>query len=255
MGLGSLKAASLEAALSGGSARVPAAATGPADGGAWGRAVEVADKTRIALAARTNSSALASRTHGGRKEDGGGGNLAAAFAKGLFATCEAARMDARLLTDYQSILDGHCKYMPHLLAGALDFSFCERLASDLERNASAAADGSSAGCGMVEWSRHLKHENPTFSSTFQEAVSRMAAYFDVEVFATRLNFYRDGADWKPFHHDSHAYGHGGVKEDLALGFSVRPAAAQRYPGIHVGNSQCDTCTGSVCCHAPLAPLL
>ena len=25
----------------------------------------------------------------------------------------------------------------------------------------------------------------------------MAAHFDVDVFATRLNFYRDGADWMP----------------------------------------------------------
>ena len=54
---------------------------------------------------------------------------------------------------------------------------------------------------MIEWSRHLRHEDPSWSVTFNEIVNRMAAFFDVEVFATRLNFYRDGSDWKPFHHD------------------------------------------------------
>ena len=43
---------------------------------------------------------------------------------------------------------------------------------------------------------------------------------DVDVFASRLNFYRDGTDWKPFHHDSHAYDHRtGIKEDFTMGAS------------------------------------
>ena len=36
--------------------------------------------------------------------------------------------------------------------------------------------------------------------------AKMDKYFDVDVYATRLNFYRNGSDWKPYHHDSHAYG-------------------------------------------------
>ena len=36
--------------------------------------------------------------------------------------------------------------------------------------------------------------------------AQMDKYFDVDVYATRLNFYRNGSDWKPYHHDSHAYG-------------------------------------------------
>jgi len=57
---------------------------------------------------------------------------------------------------------------------------------------------------MVNWSKHFKHENPTFSSTFQNIIKQLQDYFDVEVYATRLNFYKDGNMWKPFHHDSHA---------------------------------------------------
>lgn len=52
----------------------------------------------------------------------------------------------------------------------------------------------------------FRHENPDFSPTFREIVNAMSEYFDVEVYATRLNFYADGSAWKPFHHDSHAYG-------------------------------------------------
>ena len=47
----------------------------------------------------------------------------------------------------------------------------------------------------------------------------MAAHFDVEIYATRLNFYRDGTDWKPFHHDSHAYGGREKREDFTMGAS------------------------------------
>merc|ERR1719273_43690 len=32
----------------------------------------------------------------------------------------------------------------------------------------------------------------------------MASYFDMDVKATRLNWYRDSSEWKPFHHDAAA---------------------------------------------------
>ncbi len=71
----------------------------------------------------------------------------------------------------------------------------------------------------MNWSKHLKQENPEFSETFRTVVERMASYFDVDVYATRLNFYRDGSDWKPYHHDSHAFGANGRKEDFTMGAS------------------------------------
>ena len=67
-------------------------------------------------------------------------------------------------------------------------------------------------------SQHLKFENPSFSATFTSVVNRMAEFFDVNVLATRLNFYRDGTDWKPFHRDSHAYT-GDGREDFTMGAS------------------------------------
>ena len=32
----------------------------------------------------------------------------------------------------------------------------------------------------------------------------MARYFDMDVQATRFNWYRDSSEWKPFHHDAAA---------------------------------------------------
>ncbi len=77
---------------------------------------------------------------------------------------------------------------------------------------------------MVQWSKHLKHENPQFSAVFNRIVQEMSDYFDVEVFASRLNFYPDGSAWKPYHHDSHALltveGESkSLKEDFTMGAS------------------------------------
>ena len=83
-------------------------------------------------------------------------------------------------------------------------------------------------------SQHLKHEDPDFSPAFQGVVRRMSEYFDVDVFATRLNFYRDGADWKPFHHDSHAFANG-QKEDFTMGASF--GAARDLAFLHEPSGQ------------------
>ena len=45
-----------------------------------------------------------------------------------------------------------------------------------------------------------------FLFSYDGLSAQMDKYFDVDVYATRLNFYRNGSDWKPYHHDSHAYG-------------------------------------------------
>jgi len=39
---------------------------------------------------------------------------------------------------------------------------------------------------------------------FTKVVDRMKLYFNIDVKATRFNLYRDGSDWKPFHHDAAA---------------------------------------------------
>lgn len=39
---------------------------------------------------------------------------------------------------------------------------------------------------------------------FTSVIERMKTYFKIDVKATRFNWYRDGSDWKPFHHDAAA---------------------------------------------------
>ena len=135
-------------------------------------------------------------------------NAGAALIRAQLARSERCLVDARLLSDAEKCLEGDCVYAPGLLAGDA-FGTALRLAEELSRHASG---------GVVSWSRHLKHESPSFSRTFSSVVAQLSREFDVDVFATRLNFYRDGSDWKPFHRDSHAYC-GDAKEDFTMGAS------------------------------------
>lgn len=53
---------------------------------------------------------------------------------------------------------------------------------------------------------HLLSPNPEGSQTYRAVVSRMCQYFSITgTLGTRFNWYRDGSDWKPFHHDSAAF--------------------------------------------------
>ena len=135
-------------------------------------------------------------------------------------------VDATLALDVDTLLQGHCIYLPSFFCRSGDFTWLKGLSQDLQENfdrerllTREGHDTSETSVGMVHWSKHLKHENPLFSEIFNAVIGKMAEYFDVEVFATRLNFYRDGKDWKPFHHDSHAYGANGKKEDFTMGAS------------------------------------
>ena len=145
---------------------------------------------------------------------GGGGagaarNRVREYARKSLGRSDAARGDARLAADMEAVLGGGAVYLKEFLCPVGDAGLMLAMLRDLQAQ----------GRGMVDWSQHLKFENPGFSATFLGIIERLSAHFDVEVFATRLNFYRDGSDWKPFHHDSHAYGAGGVKEDFTMGAS------------------------------------
>lgn len=128
---------------------------------------------------------------------------------------ESKRVDANLLDSVAEIVSGNAVYIERFHCEEDDYETLERLANDLDECSSAEEEEE----GMINWSKHLKQENPEFSETFRTIVERMAEYFDVDVFATRLNFYRDGSDWKPYHHDSHAFGANGRKEDFTMGAS------------------------------------
>ena len=54
----------------------------------------------------------------------------------------------------------------------------------------------------IEAKKFLVFNFPYYN--FSWVVEKMAAYFDMDVKATRLNWYRDSSEWKPFHHDAAA---------------------------------------------------
>lgn len=113
-----------------------------------------------------------------------------------------------LFLDYQEILNGGCTYLPNFFTKTKDLTIFNKLRAELF----------SANTEVINWSKHQKHENPTFSPTFQEIVTTMATHFGMQVLQTRLNYYRNGNDWKPWHHDSHAYTDG-VRENYTVGVS------------------------------------
>ena len=48
------------------------------------------------------------------------------------------------------------------------------------------------------------------SKTFTAVIKKIRDYFGMDIKATRLNWYKDQSEWKPFHHDAAA-----VKPDKA----------------------------------------
>ncbi|CEL93965.1 unnamed protein product [Vitrella brassicaformis CCMP3155] len=121
--------------------------------------------------------------------------------------------DSTSFMDFSRALEGGSLYLPSFFGDAGDLF--EQLSEDVVSHAEGEG-------GLVSWSQHLKLEDPDFSRAFQSVLQRLSDYFDLEVYASRLNFYRCGSDWKPYHHDSHAYSkdRGHVqKEDFTVGAS------------------------------------
>lgn len=99
-------------------------------------------------------------------------NQARAYASKMMKS-EIALCDSQLMGDYQAILHGGCIYLPNFHCESKDFALLQALAHDLKHN---------AGEGMINWSKHLKHENPDFSPTFKEIIKKMADYFVPSLF-------------------------------------------------------------------------
>lgn len=114
-----------------------------------------------------------------------------------------------LYNDFINILNNECIYLPNFFAGKNNYDIFLNLAQDLKNYDS----------GMIIWSKHMKYENPNFSPTFNDVIKKISDYFNVEVYHTRMNFYKDGSDWKPMHRDSHAYGGKALREDFTIGCS------------------------------------
>ena len=51
-------------------------------------------------------------------------------------------------------------------------------------------------------------------------VDKIRSYFDMDIQATRFNWYRDSSDWKPYHHDAAAMkAHMATKQNITIAAS------------------------------------
>lgn len=155
---------------------------------------------------------------------------------------DSARANPQLATDLQylfpsedtpehSELNSGAIYLPNFFCPSDNYDILQGLIADLKSH--------EKNNQMIQWSKHLKHENPEFSSVFNQIVRQMSDHFNVDVFATRLNFYPDGNSWKPFHHDSHAYitteANMSVKEDFTMGASF--GSSRKLSFLHTSSRE------------------
>ena len=85
---------------------------------------------------------------------------------------------------------------------------------------------------IADDSKAWKEKCPTFSWV----VETMAAYFDMDVKATRLNWYRNSEEWKPFHHDAAAMKEKFAKsQNFTLGVSFGAEREAAFEHAKVNN--------------------
>lgn len=95
--------------------------------------------------------------------------------------------------------------VPEFFCGEDDWSVYYELLKEMR---SSQANGERQA-EWISWHEgaHLLSKNPTGSKTYQRVLDKIADYFSISAKnqGTRFNWYRDGSDWKPFHHDSAAF--------------------------------------------------
>lgn len=95
--------------------------------------------------------------------------------------------------------------VPEFFCAEDDWDIYYQLIKEM-REAQANGERDAEWCSWHQGA-HLLSRNPSTSPMFNRVLQIMGRYFSVahENRGTRFNWYRDGSDWKPFHHDSAAF--------------------------------------------------
>lgn len=117
-----------------------------------------------------------------------------------------------------------CVYLPNFICKKEDLKLFNDIKAEL---------GLVMETNLVQWSKHYKFENPEFSDTFGKLIKKIGEHFNMEVLCTRLNYYKDGTDWKPYHHDSHAFSNG-KKENFTVGISLGSSRELSFMHVKTG---------------------
>jgi hypothetical protein len=123
--------------------------------------------------------------------------------------------------DVKEILYNGCQYLPNLLCDKNDLTLFNKLLEFITEDK------------LVDWSKHHKIDNPTDNQIFNDIIKCLADHFNVNILASRLNYYT-ATDYKPFHHDSHAYSNG-IKEDITIGLSLGASRNLAFKHVESGN--------------------
>jgi hypothetical protein len=96
------------------------------------------------------------------------------------------------------------------------------------------------GEDWVSWHEgaHLIAKNYESSPTFEMIREKIARYFNIKIksVGSRLNWYRDSSDWKPFHHDSAAFNPQRAKnQNITVGVSF--GAERELSFLHAESGQ------------------
>ena len=132
-------------------------------------------------------------------------------------------------TTYQRpILTRDVLLVSHLFCPPSDLSLYERLHNELESSgltehqiwSSWHGDSHLIANDRVEWKKHCP--------TFHFVLNKIRDFFNMDISATRLNWYRDSSEWKPFHHDAAALKEEKAKQSnltVAVSFGLEREAA------------------------------
>ena len=131
------------------------------------------------------------------------------YSRNIFKS-NIVQTNAELLNDYNLIINGECIYIENFLCLTNDHKILNNLTKEIYDSQRSL---------QIKWSNHYKIINPYYSKTFCEIIDKVSNNFNVQVIQTRLNYYKDNSDWKPYHHDSHAYSEN-MKEDFTIGISL-----------------------------------
>eukprot|EP01038_Epipyxis_sp_PR26KG_P010839 gene10839-14550_t len=95
--------------------------------------------------------------------------------------------------------------VPNFFCETNDWNIYYKLVEEMRESQRDGLKGSE----WISWHEgaHLISQNPSGSPLFNEIQSRISQYFNIanKSVGTRFNWYKDSADWKPFHHDSAAF--------------------------------------------------
>lgn len=132
------------------------------------------------------------------------------------------RYNPDVMKDYKKALNDGAFYLPNFFEETNDRTIFNKLKAEIESN---------PNCTQTEWSKHFKFENPDYLETVNEIVDKMAKHFNVEVYHTRVNYYKDETSWKPLHKDQNAYSD--KKGNWTMGASFGDTRALEF--VHDGS--------------------